>query len=259
MEKASISKLKDKKGLVVGIANEHSLAFGCARHFRAAGAELAITYLNAKAEPYVRPLAADLASEIVMACDVTVQGQLEAVFAEIEKRWKRLDFLLHSIAYARAEDLHGRIIDCSADGFAFAMQVSVHSFLRMAKLAEPLMTSGGCLLAMSYYGAEKVVTHYNIMGPVKAALEASVRYMAVELGPKRIRVNALSPGPIATRAASGIEHFDELLERAAKQAPERKLITTDDVGALATFLVSDEAKEITGNINYVDAGYHVLG
>jgi enoyl-[acyl-carrier protein] reductase I len=259
MEKASISKLKDKKGLVVGIANEHSLAFGCARHFRAAGAELAITYLNAKAEPYVRPLAADLASEIVMPCDVTVQGQLEAVFAEIEKRWKRLDFLLHSIAYARAEDLHGRIIDCSADGFAFAMQVSVHSFLRMAKLAEPLMTSGGCLLAMSYYGAEKVVTHYNIMGPVKAALEASVRYMAVELGPKRIRVNALSPGPIATRAASGIEHFDELLERAAKQAPERKLITTDDVGALATFLVSDEAKEITGNINYVDAGYHVLG
>jgi enoyl-[acyl-carrier protein] reductase I len=259
MEKANISTLKDKKGLVVGIANEHSLAYGSARHFRAGGAELAITYLNAKAEPHVRPLAVDLGSEIVMPCDVTVQGQLEAVFAEIEKRWKRLDFALHSIAYARAEDLHSRIIDCSADGFAFAMQVSVHSFLRMAKLAEPLMTSGGCLLAMSYYGADKAVAHYNIMGPVKAALEAAVRYMAVELGPEHIRVNALSPGPIATRAASGIDHFDELLERAAKEAPEHRLITIDDVGALAAFLVSDEAKAITGNINYVDAGYHVLG
>jgi enoyl-[acyl-carrier protein] reductase I len=257
--KASISTLKDKKGLVVGIANEHSLAYGCARHFRASGAELAITYLNAKAEPYVRPLAADLESEIVMPCDVTVPGQLEAVYDDIAKRWGRLDFALHSIAYARAEDLHGRIIDCSADGFAFAMQVSVHSFLRMAKLAEPLMTSGGCLLAMSYYGADKVVEHYNVMGPVKAALEASVRYMAVELGPKRIRVNALSPGPVATRAASGIEHFDELLERAAKEAPEQKLITVDDVGGLAAFLVSDEAQAITGNISYVDAGYHVLG
>jgi enoyl-[acyl-carrier protein] reductase I len=251
--------LNGKKGLVVGVANEHSLAYGCARHFHAAGAELAITYLNDKAEPYVRPLAEALRSEIVMPCDVTAQGQLEAVFAEIERRWGRLDFLLHSIAFARAEDLHGRIIDCSEDGFAFAMQVSVHSFLRMAKLAEPLMTSGGSLLAMSYYGADKVVEHYNVMGPVKAALEASVRYMAVELGSKRIRVNALSPGPVATRAASGIAHFDELLERAANAAPEHMRITTDDVGSLASFLVSDEAKAITGNIAYVDAGYHVLG
>jgi enoyl-[acyl-carrier protein] reductase I len=207
----------------------------------------------------VRPLAEYLGSEIVMPCDVTVYGQLKAVFAEIGRRWGRLDFLLHSIAYARAEDLHGRIIDCSADGFALAMQVSVHSFLRMAKLAEPLMTSGGCLLAMSYYGADKAVAHYNIMGPVKAALEASVRYMAVELGPKHVRVNALSPGPVATRAASGIAHFDELLERAAKAAPEHMLITIDDVGGLAAYLVSDEAKAITGNIAYVDAGYHVLG
>ena len=259
IKESSISTLKNKKGLIVGIANEHSIAYGCARHFRAAGAELAITYVNAKAEPYVRPLATSLGSDIVLPCDVTVHGQLEAVFAAIVKKWGRLDFVLHSIAYARAEDLHGRIIDCSADGFAFAMQVSVHSFLRMAKLAEPLMTSGGCLLAMSYYGADKAVAHYNIMGPVKAALEAAVRYMAVELGPEHIRVNALSPGPVATRAASGIEHFDELLERAAKEAPEHKLITIDDVGALAAFLVSDEAKAITGNISYVDAGYHVLG
>jgi enoyl-[acyl-carrier protein] reductase I len=250
---------RGKKGLIVGIANEHSLAYGCARHFRAAGADLAITYLNAKAEPYVVPLASGLGSEIVLPCDVSLDGQLEAVFAAVTAKSGRLDFVLHSIAYARAEDLHGRIVDCSADGFAFAMQVSVHSFLRVAKLAEPLMTSGGCLLSMSYYGADKAVPHYNIMGPVKAALEAAVRYMAVELGAKNIRVNALSPGPIATRAASGIDHFDALLERAAQQAPEHRLVTLDDVGAFAAFLVSDEAKAITGNIAYVDAGYHVLG
>ncbi len=254
-----MSSLKGKVGLVVGIANEHSLAYGCARHFHAEGAELAITYLNAKAEPYVRPLAATLHSKIVLPCDVTVPGQLESTFEEISSKWGRLDFVLHSIAYARAEDLHGRLVDCSADGLAFAMQVSVHSFLRMAKLAEPLMQSGGCLLAMSYYGAEKAVPHYNVMGPVKAALEAAVRYMAVELGPQHIRVNALSPGPVATRAASGIDHFDELLERAAKNAPEHMLVTLDDVGALAAFLVSDAAKAITGDIAYVDAGYHVVG
>jgi enoyl-[acyl-carrier protein] reductase I len=254
-----MSKLDGKKGLIVGIANEHSLAYGCARHFRAAGADIAITYLNTKAEPYVRPLATALGSQITLPCDVSVDGQLERVFEEVATKWGHLDFVLHSIAYARAEDLHGRIVDCSADGFAFAMQVSVHSFLRMAKLAEPLMTSGGCLLAMSYYGADKAVPHYNVMGPVKAALEASVRYMSVELGGERIRVNALSPGPVATRAASGIEHFDALLERAAKQAPEHRLVTIDDVGAYAAFLVSDEAKAITGDVAYVDAGYHVVG
>lgn len=251
--------LNGKKGLIVGIANEQSLAYGCARHFRDEGADLAITYLNAKAEPHVRTLASALNSKIILPCDVTINGQLEAVFEEIENEWGRLDFLLHSIAYARVEDLHGRIIDCSANGFAFAMQVSVHSFLRMAKLAEPLMPSGGCLLAISYYGAHKAVPHYNVMGPVKAALEAAVRYMAVDLGTKNIRVNALSPGPVATRAASGIEHFDELLARAVSQAPEHRLITLDDVGAFAAFLVSDAAKAITGNIAYVDAGYHVLG
>jgi enoyl-[acyl-carrier protein] reductase I len=254
-----MSTLSGKRGLIVGIANEHSLAYGCAHHFRTAGADLAITYLNAKTEPYVRPLASGLGSGIVLPCDIAVNGQLEAVFEKIATKWGRLDFVLHSIAYARADDLHGRIIDCSADGFAFAMQVSVHSFLRMAKLAEPLMTSGGCLLAMSYYGADKAVPHYNVMGPVKAALEAAVRYMAVELGSQRIRVNALSPGPVATRAASGIEHFDALLARAAKQAPEHRLVTLDDVGAYAAFLVSDDAKAITGDIAYVDAGYHVVG
>jgi enoyl-[acyl-carrier protein] reductase I len=253
-----MTDLSGKKGLIIGIANEHSLAYGCAQHFRAAGADVAITYLNAKAEPYVRPLADALQSTIVMPCDVTVPGQLEAVYERIAKDWGRLDFAQHSIAYARKEDLAGRITDCSADGFALAMQVSVHSFLRMAKLSEPLMTAGGSLLAMSYYGAEKAIAHYNVMGPVKAALEAAVRYMAVELGSVGIRVNALSPGPVKTRAASGIDHFDSLLERAVREAPEHRLVTLDDVGAYAAFLVSDGARAITGNVAYVDAGYHVV-
>jgi enoyl-[acyl-carrier protein] reductase I len=251
--------LTGKKGLIIGIANEHSLAFGCARQFRAAGADIAITYLNAKAEPYVRPLAEALQSPIIMPCDVTAPGQLEAVFERIGKDWGRLDFVQHSIAYARKEDLSGRITDCTAEGFALAMQVSVHSFLHMAKLSEALMHDGGCLLAMSYYGAEKAIAHYNVMGPVKAALEAAVRYMALELGPSGIRVNALSPGPVKTRAASGIAQFDDLLERAARDAPEHRLVTLDDVGAYAAFLVSDAARAITGNIAYVDAGYHVVG
>ena len=190
-----MTTLSGKKGLIIGIANEHSLAYGCARHFRAAGAELAITYINAKTEPYVRPLAQALQSEIFMPCDVTAPGQLEAVYGRIAQDWGRLDFVQHSIAYARKEDLSGRITDCSAEGFPSAMNVSVHSFLRVAKLSEPLMTAGGCLLAMSYYGAEKAIAHYNVMGTVKAALEAAVRYMALELGQAGIRVNALSPGP----------------------------------------------------------------
>ena len=254
-----MSTLSGKKGLIVGIANEHSLAYGCAKHFRAQGAELAITYLNTKAEPYVRPLTVALQSDIFMPCDITVPGQLDAVYERIAKDWGRLDFVQHSIAYARKEDLHGRITDCSAEGFAVAMAVSVHSFLHMAKLSEPLMTAGGCLLAMSYYGADKAIAHYNVMGPVKAALEAAVRYMALELGLAGIRVNALSPGPVKTRAASGIEHFDELLQRAVREAPEHRLVTLDDVGAYAAFLVSDAAKAITGTIAYVDAGYHVVG
>jgi len=253
-----MSTLSGKKGLIIGIANEHSLAHGCARHFRAAGAELAITYLNPKAEPYVRPLAAALQSPIFMPCDVTVPSQLDAVYERIAQVWGHLDFVQHSIAYARKEDLNGRITDCSAEGFNLAMQVSVQSFLRMAKLSEPLMTAGGCLLAMSYYGAEKAIAHYNIMGPVKAALEAAVRYLALELGPAGIRVNALSPGPVKTRAASGIDHFDVFLERAVRDAPEHRLVTLDDVGAYAAFLVGDSAKAITGNIAYVDAGYHVV-
>ncbi len=203
--------LQGKRGLIVGIANEHSIAYGCAEALRREGAELAVTYLNAKAEPYVRPLGEKLESRIIMPCDVREPGELEAVFARIQNDWGHLDFLLHSIAFAPKEDLHSRVTDCSQAGFAMAMDVSCHSFIRMARLAEPLMTQGGCLLTVTFYGSEKVVTDYNLMGPVKAALESSVRYMAAELGSKRIRVHALSPGPLKTRAASGIAHFDELL------------------------------------------------
>ncbi len=251
--------LRGKKGLVVGVANDRSLAYGCARHFHAAGAELAITYLNAKTGRFVRPLVDTLECEIARTCDVAVPGELESVFEEIASKWGRLDFALHSIGYVPPEDLHGRVIDCSAEGFARAMLVSVHSFLRMAKLAEPLMTSGGCLLAITYYGGQKAVQHYGVMGPVKGALETAIAYMALELGDKGIRVNAISPGPVATRSASGLKHFAELLDHAAKRAPEHRLITPDDVGALAVFLVSDAASAMTGNISYVDAGYHVVG
>ena len=203
--------LSSRKGLVVGIANEHSLAWSAAQHLHNAGAELAVTYLNEKAKSFVDPLAQQLSAPIFLPCNVSQPGQLEAVFDAIRQRWGRLDFLFHAIAWARKEDLHGRLTDCSADGFAESMLISCHSFIRMAKLAEPLLDKGGSLMTLSYYGAEKVVDHYNVMGPVKAALEASVRYLAHELGPKAIRVNAISAGAVKTRAASGIEHFDELL------------------------------------------------
>lgn len=250
--------LKGKKGLVVGIANEHSIAYGCAAAFRAEGAELAVTYLNAKAEPYVRPLAERLECPVIVPCDVREPGQLEAVFARVTREWGKLDFLLHSIAFAPKEDLHNRIVDCSQAGFATAMDISCHSFIRMARLSEPLMKDGGCLLTITFYGSEKVVEEYNLMGPVKAALESSVRYLAAELGGSRIRVHALSPGPLKTRAASGIERFDELLERTRARTPEHQQIDITDVGNLAVFLVSDAAKALTGNIEYVDAGNHVL-
>jgi enoyl-[acyl-carrier protein] reductase I len=253
-----LADLAGKRGLVVGVANQASIAYGCAQAFRAAGAQLALTYLNDKAEPYVRPLAEDLETALVLRCDVRAPGELEAVFGAIRDAWGGLDFLLHAIAFAPKEDLHGRLTDSSAEGFALAMDVSCHSFVRMARMAEPLMPNGGCLLTTSYYGSERVVAHYGLMGPVKAALEGCVRYLAAELGPRLMRVNAISPGPIRTRAASGIDHFDELLAQAASQAPEHQLAGIDDVGALAAFLVSDGAARITGTIIPVDAGQHLM-
>lgn len=251
--------LAGKKGLVLGISNEHSIAWGCAQAFRAMGAELAVTYLNDKAKPYVEPLARQLAAVIFLPCDVQAPGQLEAVFQAMAQRWGRIDFALHAIAFAPKADLHGRLADCSREGFLLAMDVSCHSFIRMAHLAEPLMTQGGALFTMSYYGAEKVIEHYNVMGPVKAALESAARYLAYELGPKGIRVHAISPGPVKTRAASGIDHFDDLLERAAQRAPTKQLVSIEDVGVATAILASDHAKLITGETVYVDGGYHIVG
>ena len=203
--------LKGKKALVVGIANEHSIAYGCAKAFRELEADLAVTYLNEKSKQYVAPLAEALQAPIFMPLDVTQPEQLEALFAEIKQKWGRLDILVHSIAFAPQADLHGGLVDCSAEGFAKAMDISCHSFIRMAKLAAPLMDQGGAMFAMSYHGANAVVPNYNVMGPVKAALESSCRYLAYELGHKGIRVHAISPGPLKTRAASGVKDFDLLL------------------------------------------------
>lgn len=251
--------LEGKKGLIIGIANESSIAYGCARAFRSLGADLALTYLNEKAKPHVTPLAESLDASILVPCDVRETGQLEAVFDAIAGKWGTLDFAVHSIAFAPRDDLHGRVVDCSREGFSLAMDVSCHSFIRMARLAEPLMTNGGALFTMSFYGAEKVVAHYNLMGPVKAALEASVRYIAHELGPKGIRTYAISPGPLKTRAASGINRFDELIEKAAERAPVHQLVDIDDVGMATAMLATDTSKLITGVTLYIDGGYHIIG
>lgn len=246
--------MTEKTALIVGVANEHSIAYGCAKALKASGHRLAISYLDDRAEPYVRPLAEDLDAEIICPLDVSITGQLEAAFDEISEKWGRLDTLMHSIAFCPKDDLHGRVIDCSDTGFAQSMDISVHSFLRMIRLAEPLMTTGGTCLTVSFIGAEKVIGHYNIMGPVKAALESSARYAAAELGHKGITVNVLSPGPLVTRAASGIGHFDEMLATAAKQAPTHQLSTIEDVGAYAAFLAGDGARNITGCVHLIDGG-----
>jgi len=255
----SLITLEGKRGLVVGIANDSSIAYGCAKAFRALGAELAVTYLNAKAERHVKPLADELEASLFLPLDVREEGELEAVFAAIQEKWGKLDFVLHSIAFAPKEDLHARVVDSSQEGFLLAMDVSCHSFVRMAKLAEPLMTDGGCLQTVTFYGGEKVVEHYNLMGPVKAALESVTKYMAAELGEKGIRVHALSPGPLATRAASGIDRFDELMNRVAERAPTHHLVTIEDVGAYAAFLASDAAKSLTGSVAFIDGGYNIVG
>ncbi|KAA5602547.1 enoyl-ACP reductase FabI [Blastochloris sulfoviridis] len=247
-----------RRGLIVGIANDQSIAWGCAKAFRALGAELAVTYLNDKAKPYVEPLAREVEAPIFMPLDVAKPGEMEAVFETIAKTWGRLDFLVHSIAFSPKEALGGRVIDVGRDGFLTTMDVSCWSFIRMAHLAEPLMTHGGALFTMTYYGSQMVVEHYNIMGVAKAALEAAVRYLAAELGPGGIRVHAISPGPLATRAASGIPEFDELLEKARTKAPARQLVTIDDVGLATAFLAHDAARLITGETLYVDGGYHII-
>jgi enoyl-[acyl-carrier protein] reductase I len=250
--------LAGRKALVIGVANDHSIAYGCAKAFRAAGADLAITWLNDKARSYVEPLAQELGATLTAPLDVSVPGQLEHVFEQVAGAWGSLDILVHSIAFAPKEDLQGGLLDCSADGFAKAMDVSCHSFVRMAKLAAPLMTRGGVMFAMSYYGASRVVPNYNVMGPVKAALECTCRYLAYELGPKDIRVHAISPGPLKTRAAGGIKDFELLLNAAAQHSPLGELVDIEDVGAACAYLATDFARRITGGTIYVDGGANIV-
>jgi enoyl-[acyl-carrier protein] reductase I len=250
--------LAGKKALVVGVANEDSIAYGCAKAFRSVGADLAISWLNEKARQWVEPLARELEASITGGLDVAVPGQLEAMFDQIREEWGRLDIFVHSIAFAPKEDLQGGLLNCSADGFAKAMDISCHSFVRMAKLAAPLMTEGGSMFAMSYYGANRVVANYNVMGPVKAALEAVCRYLAYELGPKGIRVHAISPGPLKTRAASGLKDFELLLNEAAHKAPLGELVDIMDVGYTCAYLSTPFARRITGELIYVDGGANLI-
>jgi enoyl-[acyl-carrier protein] reductase I len=250
--------LAGTKALVVGIANDHSIAYGCAKAFRTAGAELAVTWLNDKARMYVEPLARELEASITAPLDVSVPGQLETVFELVREKWGRLDILVHSIAFAPKRDLEGGLLDCSAEGFAKAMDVSCHSFIRMAKLATPLMTEGGTMFAMSYYGADRVVPNYNVMGPVKAALESACRYLAYELGPRGIRVHAISPGPLKTRAASGLKDFELLLNEAARKAPVGELVDIMDVGYACAYLATPFARRVTGGTVYVDGGANIV-
>lgn len=250
--------LTGKRGLVVGVANEHSIAYGCARAFREAGAELAVTYVNAKAEPYVRPLAESLDAAIIAPCDVREPGQLEALFETIARTWGRLDFLFHSIAFAPREDLQTGLVNCSSDGFALAMDVSCHSFIRTARLALPLMSEGGSLQTVTFYGADRVVENYNLMGPVKAALEATVRALASDLASRGVHVHALSAGPVKTRAASGIGRFDELMDSVRERTPANQLVTIEQIGRVAAFLASDASAPMTGSVTYADHGFHIV-
>ncbi len=250
--------LEGRKALVVGVANDSSIAWGCAKAFREVGAEVALTYLNDRARPHVEPLAREIEAPLFLPLDVAVPGQLEAVFEAVGRQWGGLDILVHSIAFAPKEDLQGGLLDCSAEGFAKAMDVSCHSFIRMARLAAPLMQDGGTMFAMSYHGANKVVPTYNVMGPVKAALEASCRYLAYELGGRRIRVHAISPGPLKTRAASGLKDFDLLLTQAEQRAPIGELVDIMDVGFTCAYLATPYARRMSGETLYVDGGVNIM-
>ena len=249
--------LAGKKGLVLGLANEHSIAWGCALLARQQGAEVVASCLNEKARPFVEALTNSAGIDL-KACNVEQPGELQALVDHAVARMGRLDFVVHSIAWAPLEDLHGQVIDSTSTGFARAMDVSCHSFATLAKLCAPHMPEGGSLLTMTYLGADEAVPHYGLMGPVKAALESLVRYMAMELGAQRIRVHAVSPGPILTRAASGIRAFDELMENAIRKAPLGRLVTLDEIAKLCTFLCTDASSGMTGQTIFVDAGCHAV-
>ena len=256
-----IINLEGKVGLITGIANEKSISTGVAEACVEAGAKVVITYQNEKTLAFIEPIVSRLGVEDVMLLDVTKPEIVDDVFAQIDAKYGKLDFAIHSMAFAKRDDLHGRVVDTSADGFALAMDVSTHSFLRLARKAEPLLekAGGGSLITMTYLGSEKVIANYGVMGLCKAALEAATRYMAFELGSKNIRVNAVSPGPLMTRAASGIAGFDGLMAAAVDRSPLHRLVTPEDIGALVSFLVSDAGRNMSGGVHFVDAGYNIIG
>ena len=251
--------MRGKRGLVMGVANNRSIAWGIARACAAQGAEVAFTYQGDALKKRVEPLAAELGSKIVLPCDVTDAPSMDAVFASLEKTWGRLDFLVHAIAFADKAELDGRYVDTSEKNFSQSMLISCYSFTALAQRAEKLMTNGGSMLTLTYYGAEKVMPHYNVMGVAKAALEASVRYLAADLGKKNIRVNAISAGPIKTLAASGIADFRYILRWNEYNSALRRTVTIEEVGASGLYLLSDLGRAVTGEIHHVDAGYHIQG
>lgn len=248
-----------KRGLIMGVANDRSIAWGIAQACHAQGAELAFTYQGDALKKRVEPLAASIGADIVLPCDVMDEASMDAVFAELGARWGRIDFLLHAIAYADKNELKGRYLDTSAANFERSLNISCYSFTALAQRAEPLMSAGGSLLTLTYFGAEKVMPHYNVMGVAKAALEASVRYLAMDLGPQNIRVNSLSAGPIKTLAASGIGDFRYILKWNELNAPLRRNVSLEDVGKAGFYLLSDLSSGVTGECHHVDCGYNIVG
>ena len=251
--------MQGKKGLIMGVANNRSIGWGIANAVATQGAELAFTYQGDALKKRVEPLAASVGSDLVLDCDVTDEASIDAVFAEIEKRWGKLDFLVHAIAYSDKEELTGEYVDTSRDNFMKTMDISVYSFTSIARRAAAMMNDGGALLTLTYYGAERVMPHYNVMGVAKAALEASVRYLAVDLGGRNIRVNGLSAGPMKTLAASGIGDFRYILKWNEYNSPLKRNVTLDDVGGAGLYLLSDLSSGVSGETHHVDCGYHVVG
>ncbi len=251
--------LAGRRGLIFGLANNHSIAWGIAKVFAAEGAELAFTYQGDQLKKRVEPLAAELGARVVGHCDVTDLATIDAVFAEVAKQWDRIDFVIHAIGFSDRRQLSGRYIELTLDNFLMTMNISCYSLTAIAQRAEKLMTDGGSIVTLTYYGAEKVMPNYNVMGVAKAALESSVRYLAADLGKDRIRVNAISAGPIKTLAASGIDDFRYILKWNEYNAPLRRTVTPEEVGNAALYLVSDLGRAVTGEVMHVDAGYHVVG
>jgi enoyl-[acyl-carrier protein] reductase I len=251
--------MQGKRGLIMGLANDRSHAWGIARSLRAQGAELAFSYQGEALEKRVRPLAAELGSDTLIDCDVSDMTALDRAFQELGRAWGALDFVVHAIGYSDKNELRGKFVDTSVDNFLMTMNISVYSFIAVAQRARPLMKPGGSLLTLTYYGAEKVIPHYNVMGVAKAALETSVKYLATDLGPEGIRVNAISAGPIKTLAASGIGDFRYIMKWNEYNSPLRRNVTIDDVGGAGLYLLSDLASGVTGETHHVDAGYHVVG